>query len=507
MDTKKYKLKKEILPIIFIGIIILLTFLFFSYKIETSKGFLYKDEYGQINVDTSAKTISYIVLTILCIYTLLIIIYIKDNKEKLKIEQLFLIVAPVFCILLLLAMPMPKGHDETIHGMRIYEYAEGKFISNGDKAFLEEGVTNALEYRNSYKEIFDTDKTYSTETDVIAWGYRVSTYSPINYLPQVMGIIIGRIFTTNSMVHIYIARLFNIISCIVIMYYAIKIIPYGKNLLFILSCVPITTEGFSTLSADGLVVAASFLWIAYIFRLCNCKEKIGKKEIIILAINAIVISLSKTIYIVLLGLLFFIPKEQWINKKQRILVISCIIILCSILDLGWYFIGIQKEAAIISEKTATTYIKEHPIQYLEKILYTLVENSGKYIDELFGGKLEWNEEITINIFPYILLIVSIFVCSRGEERDKISVFQKFVIIAIIILGIILIFSSMFLGWSNVNSQKIDGIQGRYFLPILPLIFLLCGKKFLDTKDVSFVITNIILVMQIFVIIELVIYHI
>ena len=67
MDTKKYKLKKEILPIIFIGIIILLTFLFFSYKIETSKGFLYKDEYGQINVDTSAKTISYIVLTILFI--------------------------------------------------------------------------------------------------------------------------------------------------------------------------------------------------------------------------------------------------------------------------------------------------------------------------------------------------------------------------------------------------------------------------------------------------------
>lgn len=63
--------------------------------------------------------ICYIILTILCILEFSISLYFIRNKT-IKPEKAFLIIVPLFCILLTLAMPLSKGHDETIHGLRIY---------------------------------------------------------------------------------------------------------------------------------------------------------------------------------------------------------------------------------------------------------------------------------------------------------------------------------------------------------------------------------------------------
>ena len=515
MDNKKTYFEKEILPIIFIAIAVLLTFAYFSYKIEISKTFLYKNETGEVLVDQTAKTIAYIILIGISILCMLICIYLKDKTDKLKIEQVFLIVASISCALMTISMPMSKGHDETIHGMRIYEYAEGRIISNGRDAYLEEGVTNALDTKWSYQDIIENQKSYSTNTKKINWGYRVATYSPINYLPQIIGVMAGRIFTDNSMIHLYLARIGNIIACITMCYFSIKIIPYGKNLLFILSCIPITIEGFSTLSADGMLVSASLLWISYILYLCNNKEKkIGKKEIILLTLNAIVIALSKTIYLGLLLLLLIIPQEKWKNKKQKIIAFLFIILLATALDVGWYFIGFKSETPtadeieIVSEgKSGYLYIITKPIKYMQKLIYTILQNSGKYIGEIYGETIEWNEEIKINLFPYIMLIASIIVSIKGKEKVEFNKYQKFVMLFIVIAETALVFTSMFIAWSKPNLSLIEGVQGRYFMPFLPLIFFGFGKKFLDTKKVANIIANIVLIMQIFVVMELVIFHI
>ena len=61
-------------------------------------------------------------------------------------------------------------------------------------------------------------------------------------------------------------------------------------------------------------------------------------------------------------------------------------------------------------------------------------------------------------------------------KDKFKLYQKF-IIAIIILGISgLIFTSLYVQWTTCGSDSIAGIQGRYFIPILPLFILLIGSQ-------------------------------
>ena len=40
----------------------------------------------------------------------------------------------------------------------------------------------------------------------------------------------------------------------------------------------------------------------------------------------------------------------------------------------------------------------------------------------------------------------------------------------------LIFTSLFVQWTTCGSDSIAGIQGRYFIPILPLLMLLVGSQ-------------------------------
>lgn len=66
---------------------------------------------------------------------------------------------------------------------------------------------------------------------------------------------------------------------------------------------------------------------------------------------------------------------------------------------------------------------------------------------------------------------------------------------------------MYISWSRTEIITIEGIQGRYFLPIMPLIFLLLGRKFLEDSKTAKNIATLGVIMQIVVILELILFHI
>ena len=87
-----------------------------------------------------------------------------------------------------------------------------------------------------------------------------------------------------------------------------------------------------------------------------------------------------------------------------------------------------------------------------------------------------------------------------------------IIITLVILAIIaLIFTSLYVQWTTVGSKSILGIQGRYFIPILPLAAILIGSvikvenKYKDENIIKTIaITGIII--QIIVIAQIIITH-
>ena len=71
--------------------------------------------------------------------------------------------------------------------------------------------------------------------------------------------------------------------------------------------------------------------------------------------------------------------------------------------------------------------------------------------------------------------------SAEETRDLVSRVWIFLLIC---AGTFLIFLSMLLGFTEKGLGYVDGLQGRYFLPYAPLVFLILQTHRLERKDLT-----------------------
>jgi len=52
-----------------------------------------------------------------------------------------------------------------------------------------------------------------------------------------------------------------------------------------------------------------------------------------------------------------------------------------------------------------------------------------------------------------------------------TLWRRLLLLAMLVVGVLLIMTAMYLGWIPVGGRLIGGVQGRYFIPFAPLLFL------------------------------------
>lgn len=477
-----------------------------------------------------------IILGIFVLFTIVFIISMTKIyiKEYIKPEKVLLIIMPIFCILLSIAIPVGRGHDEFMHWYKAFEISQGQIVTPIDKenrvsrSKFPDGVQKIIVERN--KGIFKyvdniplLQEKINHDRKILVGNQNSTAYCFVQYIPEVIGILIGKSITQIPILIAYCSRLVNMICCIVIMYFAVKKIPFGKNILLLLSVIPITIEGFTTISPDGLTIAVSALFISYTFYVAFDKNKVcGTKETIILTIIGTIVSLCKIVYMPLIFLVLIIPKEKFNSKKNKIVSMTIILSVGIILNFLWLVYGC---IALLNTNTNTyvgtdqngtliklTTLLSNPMLYIQKMFYTFGLNFNKYFLSLFGGQLEWNETIKIDIIPYMIFIIAMIATFSDEKlKIKFNKFQKIVMMLVIIIITILIFTSLYIQWSDNELTYIDGVQGRYFIPLLPLmLFLIAGLKIKTSyknQDVTKLICISSFIIQLYTIASVVAEHI
>lgn len=479
--------------------------------------------------DTKALIVIIVSITLaIALGAYALFLYEKNKKETIKEEKLFLYVVPIFCLLFMIAMPISKGHDEIIHWIRAYDIYQGNYIT----AIEEDGIPKAT-VPSAVMEIVDLDHLKNITYDMLprltqktidsSQTRKVdihtdSVYSPTQFIPQVTGILIGSTITNHPLLIAYLARIINMLFSITLIYYAIKIIPFGKKILLILAMIPIVIEGMATLSTDGLTISLSFFYLAYILKLAFTKDtRVGKKEIVVLAITSVILSLCKIVYLPLVGLLLLIPTEKYKNKKSQKIVLASIWGVCVLLNLGWLVIA-GNTANSYNHGYSSSQIKSvltNPITYLQKILYTVFHQTTAYMDTMFGNGLGWNEYVKLGILPVVMMILTIIAMfQKKEEKIEWSKFQKGIAMVILISIILLIFASLTINWVQ-GKDYIRGIQGRYYIPILPIaIFVIMSSKIkeniqitIEDKTINNIILTIGIILPMYVIPAIMLFHV
>lgn len=444
------------------------------------------------NQQTDPVLWSIVIATTILMCVLSVFIY----REK-KIDEMlaFKVVVPIIMLLFIIAMPIFRSHDEDAHWIRIYDISIGHFLTPTEygEAF-QEGATNFP--ASNLPKAIDTilEKSYTSSTTKEMFDVKLdnnerllyampttSIYSPIQYLPQALGVAMARIFTDRLIIMAYAARIMNILVSFTALYFAMKLMPFGKKILFVAMSIPIALEGLSSLSPDGMTISVSFLFIAYLLHLIFEKkeEPLTWKQTAAVTALGVVLALCKIVYLPIVGLVLLLPRTKFPSRKRQIIQIALMIGLAVIANLIWLsissgYLATFKEGRPVSQLGT---LLANPIEYLQTLMYTINLNGAKYFLSMLGGEVGLNEYVSLHsIVPFvfaILLLLATF--SSKENKPKFSTYQM-IIMALIVLAVVgLIFTSLYIQWTREESDSIMGVQGRYFIPILPIALLLLSN--------------------------------
>lgn len=315
------------------------------------------------------------------------------------------------------------------------------------------------------------------------------------YAPQVLGLTLGRLLNMGGEQLLLLGRLFSLLWYSFLMYWAIKKIPFGKMFLFCIGMLPMTLQMVVSFNYDSVLFGASFFCFAYLLYLAYDKEKeqIQWKDMLLIILPTIAIASIKTIYLLILGLGLLIPKEKFRSMKNKWFAGA------GLVGVGLVTVGLTRLTAVVntlgttapaSAATADTMVKfslsyciQHPLEIIIMIWTTLEKYASAYVNSMIATPLGWLEmplpEIIVILFV-ILLLLSLLQTEDAERQIKMTARCYTGVLAA--LSILAVIGYMLIDHTYIGSALVEGVQGRYFLPILPMLFILLQNRTIVLKS-------------------------
>lgn len=440
-----------------------------------------------------------------------------------KPQNFFLILALFFGLLIVFVSPPFQSPDEPCHLYRMYELSQGRLLPcKQDKelggklpvglydyissyAYMQENYTKVYkrtsfsEIKTSMKHKINKDKTFFAQYP------NTARYSPIAYLPQSLGCAISSMFTDCVYWILIWSKIFLLLFYVVAGYYSIKSIPFLKwaSVLILLSPMSLTLG--ASISADGVLIPLCILYFSKILQYSFGPNKIiDKKQLALLTILALMISLTKQSFLLTLFVLF-IPKEKFNGSYLK--SITIVLLPSFIASILWskaiYSFFIPLNGSDI--KSHADFILNNPVKFwLLSSKYIPTADTG-YLFQVIGV-LGW---LIIYLDLYYYRIFTAFIALNtffsGENdsvlnKYKIAPQKKLILCLLILINFLLICAMMFLTWTPADKfNEIEGIQGRYFLPLILPFLTMCtlllrpfkSNKYLKTANILFLIYSCI----------------
>lgn len=456
------------------------------------------------------------------IFIALIIVSFIILRNQFRIEHLFLL--SVLCIgsIYMFLMTPLSVPDEPAHFDTAYQYSnvflfkgsapgENRILMRSEDAeFLKEFGNRPTIKGYHYLSNNILDK--ADEDSLVQVRAQLVKTTPYVYFPAAIGIMTGRMLGLGTAMVFFMGRFANLIAFALAGFLSIRKIPFGKMVIFVVGLLPMTMQQVSSYSYDAVVFGLSFLFISYCLHAAFDKEELKIRDIIILSILGVFIAPAKAVYVCLILLVFLIPKERFStlrmrgNKKAKSL--ACVLGASFISFMAFNIANIivnyvTVDTTVLSYGDVPGYTVSYLFSHLGKFLLlirrTIFYELSYYFESMLGKYLGWlNLEIS-GLLMYAFFAILILAAVK-DDHEKVHLTLRNKILITFITGSVfaLVCAAMLLSFTPITSGVIMGVQGRYFLPVLPLALLLFRTdKFVLKKDISSYMIFAVWILQIF----------
>ncbi len=280
----------------------------------------------------------------------------------------------------------------------------------------------------------------------------------------------------------YMGRLGNLLFFVAMTFFAMRRLPFGKEVLFGVALLPMTLHLSASFSYDVMILGCMFYLTAVCLDLAYEKERVRAADVAVIAALMAAAGPCKLIYGVLMGLCLLIPVEKFGGWKPWALAAACVFLawgLSMTLINGQTIVSYATETENVvpwaqEEGYSLTLLLHRPLQAARMFYQTFLWQAEYYHITMIGAYLG-NLDTVLDV-PY--LVVAVFTVSllclamkKPGERQVMSVGNRVWAAALCGLCGLAAMASMLIAWTPLSSQVISGVQGRYFLPFLPVLLI------------------------------------
>jgi len=402
-----------------------------------------------------------------------------DNSAGLA--ALFLVYGLVAIGLLAITMPPYQNPDEVSHFMRAEAISEGgvigaRFPTIGGGGIIDFGIERSAAIFEPLKFHPERKVTRAMAEKAMAlqWGAEVgprgfantAIYSPVSYIPAVVGIWISKGLHLPVIRTLVISRLLMGLSGIAIATVAIALADCGAPFLFVILTLPMSLALMTSPSQDAMIMAFGALAAALLISAFQ-KSRLTWRAFIVLCTALAIIATARPPYAPIAVVPLLIPGRRLAGRITGVACVLGAVILWSIIAAK--LTGVATPPGV--EPTAQALrLLTHPAKIAPLVVDTF-KFSGDLFMRGFIGQLGWLDVDMPHFYNVIALgalLLGTTLAALTLRGIHIAHSTRLTLALAILTSAAAIFAIQYLTWTKVGAPIIDGVQGRYFLPLATL---------------------------------------
>jgi uncharacterized membrane protein len=416
--------------------------------------------------------------------------------------RVFLLLSILFGPLIVLLTPPLCGPDESAHFLRAYGLAGGEIVPRTTDDKGRKGVRLAAPLYRDF-DLFEGaryrvgDPTFdyravmteylrrraarppdaSSDAPVFVLYAGSEGYGPVPYLPYVAAALAARWLDLDFVETIHLMRLAGFLAMTAVAAYAIAIVPHLGWAFLCIAMLPAALYGRAMISADGPALASTMAVAAVCLSAAAGRPHAGRPWLRASWMTLCVLTKPPHVAFILLEAMARPLRDA--GRFWR--PIALVVVPGIVLTVLWIAVGggdmatwrLTEPKGLAAEHFQVGwkigYMIEHPLHFPTLLMGNVQQDLYPLWRQLIGilGWLDLALQPWVYPTASILLVATFFArleLDRGTRR-------RIALLSAISVGgyVLAVFLVFYVGWTPLEVDRIEGVQGRYFIVLLPAI--------------------------------------
>ena len=430
-----------------------------------------------------------------------------------RLEYVFLVIALAWGVAQVFIVPPLQVPDEGDHWFRAWALTDGQLTADRQGMItlpgvfartvdlyvrfesIGRGVPVSLEGQagfSGYEDLFNSPGPSGT----VRVASRVLNYGPVGYLPQAVGVGLGRLVGAPPLTCFYLARLGNLFAALALLFFAIRLAPFGKQLFVLLALLPMTMFELASVSCDALTISGAMFFTSLLLW-ASRRPTLRRVDVaVVLAASALLLNVKPGYWALVLLVLLIRPAQLGGRTRYMAFVAANALVVVGVFLVVFLLTATDARVQAVGGPHAQLlFILNQPLSFLGILWSNLQNNLLTWTFESIG-RLGWlTIALPLRFYLFVLVAGLVFLIQTREEEVRLQLWRRALLAAVGVAVFVTVVVALYVFLKPTADGQI-AMQGRYLAPVWLLLLLsVYGIKFARRQlDRAFVIGVLLVIM-------------